>query len=331
MNTLVTGSVSTAASILKRGGVVAFPTETVYGLGADAFSEAAVARVFEAKQRPADNPTIVHCADISHARDVAVELPDAAEALLSAFAPGPITVVVPRKRAYPELVTAGLDTVAIRIPSHPLAHALIRAAGRAIAAPSANLSGRPSPTTWEAVYADLDGRIDCILSGELSEVGLESTVVDCTVEPVRVLRPGGISGAEIFGALSSPSRETTSSDKPEPSDIIRSPGLLHRHYAPRANVVVVEPGEPIHETKGKGAYIGIAPPIATETLDPVLICASVEEYARALYSFFRKCEVENVATIYCSRAPDAGIGTALNDRISRAAAATLPLDSHASD
>lgn len=330
MNTLVTGSVSTAASILRKGGIVAFPTETVYGLGADAFSEAAVTKVFEAKGRPANNPTIVHCADIDQARRVAVELPESAERLLLNFAPGPVTVVVPRKRDFPTRVTAGLDTVAIRIPAHPLARALIRAADRPIAAPSANLSGRPSPTTWEAVHADLDGRIDCILSGELSDVGLESTVVDCTVEPVMILRPGGISANEIHKALSSPSPVSANQGAATSDGVIRSPGLLHRHYAPEATVVVVEPGQSIPIVEGRCAYIGVTPPVASIRLEPVLTCASVDEYARLLYQFFRQCETENVETIFCGRAPESGIGAALNDRINRAAAATSHSGSRAS-
>lgn len=330
MNTLVTGSVSTAASILRKGGVVAFPTETVYGLGADAFSASAVTKVFEAKGRPADNPTIVHCADIDQARHVAVELPESAERLLKTFAPGPITVVVPRRRDFPTRVTAGLDTVAIRIPSHPLARALIRAADTPIAAPSANLSGRPSPTTWEAVHADLDGRIDCILSGELSEVGLESTVVDCTVKPVEILRPGGISETDIRRALSAPAATEVNHGAGTGDGVVRSPGVLHRHYAPDATVVVVESDQAIPSAEGRCAYIGIAPPVASRQLAPVITCASVEEYARLLYRFFRQCEAEKVETIFCERAPETGIGVALNDRINRAATATSHLGSRAS-
>lgn len=331
--TIVTDSVARAADVLRTGGTVAFPTETVYGLGADAFNVAAVRKVFHAKGRPADNPVIVHVADISAARRIASDFPDIAERLLERFAPGPITVVVPRNEKLPIEVTAGLGTVAIRIPSHTTALALLNVFGGAIAAPSANVSGRPSPTSWEAALADLDGRIDCVLTGTPSELGLESTVVDCTGETPRILRPGSVSVeaiaeiAMVDAGSTAPNRsEAADSDVPGASS---SPGLRHRHYAPEARVQIVDAATVTADSppvsrhpKQKRAFIGLALPTATARYDLLLKCNDVNEYAQKLYAFFRRCEEHDVDVIECEEVPETGIGRALMDRLRRASAAT---------
>ena len=329
--TIVTDSVARAAEVLRAGGTVAFPTETVYGLGADAFNSGAVRKVFHAKGRPADNPVIVHVADISAARRIASDFPPIAERLLERFAPGPITVVVPRNEKLPLEVTAGLDTVAIRIPSHATALELLEAFGGAIAAPSANVSGRPSPTSWEAALADLDGRIDCVLTGIPSELGLESTVVDCRGQTPRILRPGAVSAEEIAKVakvdIESIAQERSDAAVSDARRASRSPGLRHRHYAPEARVHIVGAATGTADSpqvsghpKQKRAFIGLASPAETARYELLLRCADVDEYAQRLYAFFRHCEEHDIDVIECEEVPETGIGRALMDRLRRASA-----------
>ena len=294
--------------MLRRGGLAAFPTETVYGLGAVATDARAVAAVFEAKGRPADNPLIVHVVDV--AAVVAItELSGTARALLAAFAPGPLTLVLPLTAALPDAVTAGRPTVAVRIPDHPAALALLRATAAPLVAPSANRSGRPSPTTWQAVRADLDGRIDAVLTGAPTRVGLESTVVDVTGAVPVVLRPGAVTLADLR-RVAPGTREASGQD-----DVSRSPGTRHRHYAPRARVRLVDAPEPA----AGAAYIGLAaPPPGYALAEP---CASVEAYAHAAFAFFRRADALGLARIDAQRVPDDGLGRALMDRLRRAAEA----------
>ena len=201
MRTLLTGSPEEAARFIKGGGVVAFPTETVYGLGADAYNEHAVRKIFEAKRRPADNPLIAHVAAREQLADLTLEVPHAAEHLIETFFPGPLTLVLKKSDRVPLIATAGLDTVGVRMPASPLAHEFLTLCGTPVVAPSANISGRPSPTTWQAVFEDLDGRIDCILQGGPTDIGLESTVVDCTTKPPLVLRFGSVPLEELRGVV----------------------------------------------------------------------------------------------------------------------------------
>jgi L-threonylcarbamoyladenylate synthase len=288
--------------------VVAFPTETVYGLGANIFNEAAIKRVFEAKGRPADNPLIAHVANFRQVNLLTEDLTPAAESLLKKFAPGPLTVVVRKSEAVPAVATAGLDTIGIRMPRLPLAREFLAACDTPVVAPSANLSSRPSPTTWEAVREDLDGRIDCILQGTPSEIGLESTVVDCTGPLPVVLRAGAISLQqleEVFPGLQAADHSDTETP--------RSPGMKHRHYSPKARVVVGAPAEYVHNA----AFIGLNSPGGDFRI--TRICAGLEEYARSLYEFFRECDRQGVDFIYCEPVSDEGLGTALMDRIRRAA------------
>ena len=226
-----------AGRVIRRGGLVAFPTETVYGLGANGLDGDAVSKIFEAKGRPQDNPLILHVAKKSDVKSLWRHVPDDAKRLMDAFWPGPLTLIFVKSEIVPEEVTAGLDTVAVRMPEHKTALALIRAAGVPIAAPSANLSGKPSPTTAEHVMADMDGRIDVILDGGPCSVGVESTVLTLVGKP-RILRPGGITKemleqiigeVEVDPSVLRPLRE---------GEVAASPGMKHRHYAPDAEVVV---------------------------------------------------------------------------------------------
>ena len=227
-----------AAEAIKYGGLVAFPTETVYGIGADAFNEEAVGRVYEAKGRPSDNPMIVHIARASDLGLLASVISPDAVKLADAFWPGPLTMVLPKKAEVPVRVTGGLDTVGVRLPDSPVATALIKLAGTPIAAPSANLSGRPSPTKAKHVIEDLDGKVDMILEGPDCRVGLESTVVDMASPSLRVLRPGIVTRDDLESVLGKPvlCAENSSIDEEAP----RSPGMKYRHYAPKAEMLVIE-------------------------------------------------------------------------------------------
>jgi L-threonylcarbamoyladenylate synthase len=305
--TLLTDDPAEAAAHLRAGRLVAFPTETVYGLGGDARNPEAVAGIFRAKGRPADNPLIVHLATVNKVQSVAGRISGPAAKLLEAFAPGPITIVLERAPGIPAAVSAGLSTVGIRVPAHPVAHAFLEACACPVAAPSANLSGRPSPTTWEAVHEDLDGRIDCILRGPRSEVGLESTVVDCTGDEPVLLRSGHVS-LEAIRAVVPEARLARVGDNTG-----RSPGIRHRHYAPRARVRVVSgPREP----DSKAAWIGLSVPPAGYGL--VHVAADVAAYAHALYDFFRRTDAAGLDRIDCEAVEATGIGRALMDRIARA-------------
>lgn len=229
-----------AGGILAAGGLVAFPTETVYGLGADAFNEEAVKRIFTAKGRPSDNPLIVHLSDKSDIKKIAREISSSAQKLIDAFMPGPFTVILKKQPCVPDCVTAGLDTVAVRVPSNSAAHALIKSAGTPVAAPSANLSGKPSPTMAEHVINDLDGRVDCIIAGGVCDVGVESTVVDVSGEVPIVLRPGGITFDEIKKITPDARIDEHVLKSAEVGEQPRCPGMKYKHYAPDAEVIVVE-------------------------------------------------------------------------------------------
>lgn len=311
MKTVLTNSPDEAAEYIKRGGIVAFPTETVYGLGANVFDEAAVAKIFEAKERPADNPLIAHIATVEQIKELATEVTETATLLIDAFFPGPLTVVLKKRYEVPLIATAGLDTIGIRMPGSDLAHRFLMASGTPVVAPSANLSGRPSPTTWQAALEDLDGRIDCILQGDATQIGIESTVVDCTgAEPV-ILRSGAITVEQICAIVPAARPADVLRDQP------RSPGLKHRHYSPRACVRLLT--DPALTVDGdRSAYIGMQP--APGSFELVRICRDLDEYASVLYEFFRECDRRGIPTIYCERVSEEGIGLALMDRINRAAA-----------
>lgn len=312
--TLLTEDIHRAAALIRQGELVAFPTETVYGLGADAFNPAAVRKIFEAKGRPSDNPLIVHIACIDQLDRLVTAIPETARRLMARFFPGPLTLVLPRHPDVPDEVTAGLPTVGVRMPRHPVARAFLEACNTPVAAPSANRSGRPSPTRWEAVYADLHGRIACILQGDRSDMGLESTVVDCTGPEPVVLRAGAVP----LEAL----QEVVPETRPVGADEFlkaRSPGTRYRHYAPRARVVLIDhPNEAVPDPRH--AYIGLTPPSHPETFGVYCICPDVETYAYELFDFFRRCDAQGCTRIYAQRVPPTGLGWALMDRLERAAA-----------
>ena len=312
MDTLITEDPKKAARFIRSGGLAAFPTETVYGLGADLFDASAIAKIFVAKQRPADNPLIAHVGEKDAINEVAEDITDAARVLIDAFFPGPLTVVLRRSNRVPLIATAGLETVGVRMPRHELANKFLRACGTPVAAPSANLSGKPSPTDWKAVYEDLDGRIDCILMGEATEIGLESTVVDCTREIPVVLRAGAIPFEEIARLLPKVRRFSKDSDAARPA----SPGMRHKHYSPKAEVVIVASVEDAPAARN-AAFIGLD--AATDAFGFSLRCANAEEYARELFAFFRECDRKSIRTIFCQRVEPVGIGAALMDRLERAA------------
>lgn len=310
--TILTHSPSEAAAVIRAGGIVAFPTETVYGLGANVFDADAIARIFEAKGRPADNPLIVHIAQITAVEELADDVTETARQFMRAFFPGPLTLVLKRSEKVPLIATAGLDSVGVRMPGSKIAVEFLRECGVPVAAPSANLSGRPSPTTWEAVLSDLDGRIDAILRGEMTEIGLESTVVDCTSDVPLVLRPGAVSIDQLREIVP----ETALFANSQVAEA-RSPGMKHKHYAPTASVKIVDRDDEISVSEN-AAFIGLHRHSGNFHL--LKICRSAEEYAHELFAFFRDCDSAGVRTIYCEWVDETGIGTALMDRIRRAEA-----------
>lgn len=311
METLLTKSAEEAAGFVKRGGIVSFPTETVYGLGANVFEEAAVAKIFIAKQRPADNPLIAHVSSFEQISELSTEIAESAEKFIDRFFPGPLTLVLKKLPRVPLLATAGLDTIGVRMPRLTIAREFLLACGTPVVAPSANLSGRPSPTTWQAVYEDLNGRIDCILQADATELGIESTVVDCTGESPILLREGAISFEELRDVVPA----TVRSQQPN-SQSPRSPGLKHRHYSPKAKVVVVDAVNRV-ETIKNAAFIGLKAPLSKLCL--IKQCDDIEVYAHELFEFFRECDRRGLKVIFCEAVDEKGIGAALMDRIRRAA------------
>jgi L-threonylcarbamoyladenylate synthase len=308
--TKLTKSPIEAAQIIRSGGLVAFPTETVYGLGADVFNEAAVAKIFEAKRRPPDNPLIAHVEETAQIDSLVVNISASARRLIDAFFPGPLTLVFRKRENVPLIATAGLETLGVRMPSLPMAHEFLVACETPVVAPSANLSSRPSPTTWQAVHEDLDGRIDCILQGDQTKIGLESTVVDCVSELPVILRKGAVSLEQLRAVLPEiRDRDLASMDNH------RSPGLQHRHYTPTAEVVLMD--GPMSEISDRDAFIGVSDPGGA--FGVTLICESVEDYAARVFEFFRECDRRQIRRIYCETVEETGIGAALMDRLRRAA------------
>jgi L-threonylcarbamoyladenylate synthase len=310
-------AVASAARALAEGGLVAFPTETVYGLGADATNPTAIARLYRAKGRPAFNPLISHVADLAAAEDIG-RFDAQAIALARAFWPGPLTLVLPRTAdcAVAELATAGLDTIAIRIPSHPIARAILTAFGKPVVAPSANISGHVSPTTSAHVHSDLDGRIDLIVDGGPVDVGVESTIVGCFESPM-LLRPGGLPREAIervLGrALVQPPADTES-DHAQPL----APGMLASHYAPhtrvRLNAIDVAPGEALL------AFGPLVPGAEHATAVMNLSARSnVDEAAANLFGYLRALDAKAASAIAVMPIPNHGLGEAINDRLRRAA------------
>ena len=317
-----------AAAVLRAGGVVAFPTETVYGLGADALSESAVSRIFAAKGRPANNPLIVHIADLDAARRLASHWPAAAEKLASAFWPGPLTLVVPKADSIPAIVTAGGPTVALRIPDHPVARALLLAAQRPLAAPSANLSTRVSAVRAEHVAAGLSCRIELILDGGPTACGLESTVVDVSGPRPRLLRHGVIGAAELTAALGE-DIEIVERHAGDHDVGIASPGMHRKHYSPAVPLDIVDGSgaadlAELLRTKSKIGWVscgGDASPTAPrEGVVQICLADEPEAYARRLYDTLHTLEAAGVEHIVVERPPRAPGWEAIHDRLTRAAA-----------
>lgn len=318
MQTFLTTLPATAARFIKKGGLVAFPTETVYGLGANVFDEKAVAKIFEAKMRPADNPLIAHIGNLKQINLLASEINEMAQKFIDAFFPSPLTLVLPKTEQVPLIATANLQTIGVRMPNHKLAQDFLQACETPVVAPSANLSGKPSPTTWQAVYEDLNGRIDCILQGEMTKIGLESTVVDCTSATPLVLRTGAITLEQLREIV--PETEIYQVKK---NELVKSPGLKHRHYSPKAKVVLVSNYDLYSkhydiriEGYPKSAFIGLHD--SANQFDLKKICDSVEKYAHEVFNFFRECDQQNMDIIFCEKVEEKDIGLALMDRLRRA-------------
>ena len=316
-------SIRRAAALLRAGELVAFPTETVYGLGADALNGEAAARIFAAKGRPADNPLIAHIAGESGlAGLIALEPCACARALMRAFWPGPMTLIFPKSPRVPREVTAGLDTVAVRMPSHPVARALIRAAQTPIAAPSANRSGRPSPTTAAHVLEDMEGRIPLILDGGPCEVGLESTVVDVTGARPRILRPGGVTLEMLEGDVGDVDVDEGVLHQLQAGSQARSPGMKYKHYAPKGEVTIVTGPRAAQEiARLYDAADGRAAILAFSQADyGARRVYRLKNAPGELFAALRQLDEDGMETIYAEDVPTAGVGLAVMNRLMRAAA-----------
>lgn len=325
-----------AAHLLRDGAVVAFPTETVYGLGANALSDEAVEKIFLAKGRPSDNPLIVHIGEKKQLSTVAGEVPAKGEQLMEAFWPGPLTIILPKTDQVASLVTAGLDSVGVRMPDHPIALALIKEAGVPIAAPSANRSGRPSPTTANHVLADLEGRVAGIVDGGPTGVGVESTVIDVTVEPPIILRPGGVTKEQLEAVIGpvdlDPSFQVGAVETP------RAPGMKYAHYAPEGEMWLVageddqvreKMKEMLREAKQQGQKTGVLATAESVAYwqkhpeaDVVLSVGShddLEEVAHQLYAVLREFDDQRAQFIVGETFPRNGLGMAVMNRLEKAA------------
>lgn len=326
-------AVREAGRILKEGGLVAFPTETVYGLGADALNEKAAEKIYAAKGRPSDNPLIIHITQMDALGRIVSDIPEKAYALAGAFWPGPLTMIFDKAETMPYGTTGGLETVAVRMPDHEIARAVIDAGGGYIAAPSANTSGRPSPTRAEHVMDDLDGKIEMIVDGGDVEIGVESTILDMTVMPPMILRPGAVTKEmleEILGEVAE-DRTLLSADSKEAP---KAPGMKYRHYAPKAELSIVEgKTEQVVETinklscekEEKGSRVGI---IGTEETVGKYVCGIVKcigtrqdeaTVASRLYAILREFDGEDVEYIFSESFSGDGIGSAVMNRLLKAA------------
>ncbi|MGQ9543979.1 MAG: L-threonylcarbamoyladenylate synthase [Candidatus Bathyarchaeia archaeon] len=318
------------AEIIREGGLVAFPTETVYGLGADALNPAAVERIFIAKERPPDNPLIVHIADVNSIGRLAAKVPDEAKILIDRFFPGPLTIILEKKPVIPDVTTANLPTVALRMPNHKIALALIEMSGTPIAAPSANKAGRPSPTRAQHVLEDLEGKVDLIIDGGPTTFGLESTVIDLTVKPPQLLRPGAVTLETLTDILGQvqvhPSITSMLSNEILE---VKSPGMKYKHYAPRAELIVVtgrdeDVAEKIRQIidvlKGKGLKVGVA-----STTGRGYCADHIEELGRSkleiasrLYDSLRRFDEARVDTIIAEGVDEQGLGLSIMNRLKKA-------------
>lgn len=325
---LFEAAVEKAARLLKKGQVVAIPTETVYGLAGNIFNQKAIKAIFAVKGRPSANPLIVHIASIEMARQCALTWPHSAEILARAFWPGPLTIVLEKRPAIPPIVTAGGDTVALRWPSHPFMQAVINNCRVPLAAPSANLSSRVSPTTADHVRRDLAGKIPLIVDAGPAAVGIESTVVDLTVRPFRILRPGMITEKQISAALGV-SEEGDVVDVPS-ATTLKSPGMLEKHYSPRARLVILDWKDQadfekkLAELQLHKAGVHVLAHDRIPQLGSLgkvcVIPQDAEAYARALYAELHRSDMEGAETILVEAVPESGEWAGIRDRLKRGAA-----------
>lgn len=324
-NELNTDAVDCAAALLNAGEVVGIPTETVYGLAANAFDEKAVAKIFRAKGRPQDNPLIVHIAEFGEIGELVSDIPETAKKLADAFCPGPLTVILPKSDKIPDAVSAGLSSVAIRMPSHPVARAVIRKARVPLAAPSANLSGSPSPTNAKYVFDDMQGRIPLILDGGSSQVGVESTVITLCGDVPRVLRPGGVTVEQLCTVLGEVEVDDAVLHQLKAGETAASPGMKYKHYAPRAEITIV-----------RGTIEQFRDFVASKEQDAFVLCFAGEEIyfphtvtygaaendseqANRLFDALRELDEQGAKTVY-ARCPSLdGVGLAVYNRLIRAA------------
>lgn len=334
MNTIVfhpesdPNAVRDAAAILRRGGLLGIPTETVYGLGADALNEDAVSRIFLAKGRPQDNPLIIHVPDASWLERYCRSVPPAAYQLAERFWPGPLTIILPRRDIVPLQTTGGLETVGVRCPNHPVTLAIIEAAGVPIAAPSGNTSGRPSPTTAAHMIEDMDGRIDGIVDGGPCTVGVESTIIDLTVTPPRLLRPGGLPLESLRQVLGEVAVDKAVTGLLAAGERPRAPGMKYRHYAPHAPVTVVT-GEPersarriqglLSDTAGVICFDEYAPLFPGHIIHKLGPAADKSAQARHVFDALRTFDGTDVTEIFAQCPDDGGLGLAVANRLKKAA------------
>ena len=325
-------AIAEAARIINEGGLVGMPTETVYGLGADALNEEAVLSIFAAKERPADNPLIVHVSSLEEIPPLVREIPENAKRLMEAFWPGPMTLILPKSERISSAVSAGLDTVGIRMPSSDAARALIRASGTPIAAPSANRSGKPSPTTAQHVFEDMDGRIPMILDGGECEVGVESSVIDATGETPIILRPGGITPEMVESVLGSCDVDEHVMSPLKEGELVRSPGMKHRHYSPEAKTAIYEGAAQnviaaicaaYDEAQDRGEKPCILGFDEHDFGDRNKISLGSEsaprEAAKRLFAALRELDQRGETVALCEAVEPTGIGLAVMNRMGRAA------------
>ena len=317
-----------AADIIRSGGLVSFPTETVYGLGANALNADAAKKIYAAKGRPSDNPLIIHVCSEEQVFEYTKDAPEYAKKLIKAFMPGPFTIILKKADIIPDTVTAGLDSVAVRFPSHPAARELIRLSGVPIAAPSANLSGKPSPTAAQHVIGDMSGRIDCIIDGGGCEVGVESTIVDATGEAPVILRPGGITLDMLQEVCGDTSIDKNLLESVAPGEKPKCPGTKYQHYSPDADVTVVEGEmenvrarirELIAENKDK--VIGVLTMYESAYDDAVLISTSRANrgYAKDLFAALREFDKLGCDVVFAEFCENDGVGLAVKNRLYKSA------------
>lgn len=324
-------NINRAAEILKRGGTVAIPTETVYGLAANAYDIEAVKDIFKAKGRPQDNPLIVHVSDSEMLKTVTSELPQKALECADRFWPGPLTMVLPRAECIPSAVSAGLDTVAVRMPSNKIAHEIIKRSGLPLAAPSANLSGSPSPTTAEHVLLDLDGRIDAVVISEKSDVGVESTVVTLCTDPPRLLRPGGITLEQLKTVLPDIVVDKAVLSAPEEGKPVASPGMKYKHYSPKARVVMLDGDldsfvDYVETHKSEGEFALCFEGEESRLDIPTVSFGKMEDdasQAAVLFDALRELDRRGCKLCYARVPKKSGVGLAVYNRLIRAAAFTV--------